>query len=526
MAINEKSDIDYKRIAYYIIIAIILLAILWLNYCSLKEHLSSNPQIINNFEVSEEEMVKTRNPAVAGIFYASEPKKLDSEVAHYLTSDFRQSTVRPKILIVPHAGYQYSASVAAKAYLQLQKFSGKIKNVILVGPSHRVAFNGIAVSSADDFKTPLGNVALNKEIIGEMIKNNHDVLYYDAAHQEEHCLEVQLPFLQKVLNKFKIVPLVYGNISPEKLAVALEPYLQDDKNIVIISADLSHYYNYDTAKDIDAETADKINSREPSLTEHMSCGATGINAALILAKKDHLHPDMLELANSGDTSGDKERVVGYGAWSFSEAEKHKNKQPLGRLEKELESLKEFSKYYGADLYDIAQKSLEEAVEHHHYSPSRRDYPDAVFNKGAAFVTLTKKGELRGCIGTVIPFQAVAHDVAANAYEAAMEDSRFQPLSKEELPDIKISISLLTGFEEIIYSDENDLLSKIKKGTDGLILRDGNRQGLFLPSVWEQISDKQDFLNNLKIKAGLSPSYWSNNIKVYRFRTLEIKKDEN
>lgn len=521
MTINEKSDIDYKRIAYYIIIAVVLLAVLWLNYCSLKEHLSSNSQVINNFEVSENEMDKTRNPAVAGIFYASEPKQLDDEVEHYLAAEFRQSSAQPKILIVPHAGYQYSASVAAKAYLQLQKFSGKIKNVILVGPSHRVAFNGIAASSADDFKTPLGKVALNKEVVGAMVKNNTDVLYYDAAHAEEHCLEVQLPFLQKVLNKFKIVPLVYGNVSPDSLAKVLEPYLHDDNSVIIISADLSHYYEYNMAKNIDGKTADMIKDREPYLTEHMSCGATGINAALILAKEDHLHPDMLELANSGDTAGDKDRVVGYGAWAFGGSQKTEEPQ-LNLLEKELRSLESFSAYYGKELHEIAKKSLEEAVSHHRYSPSRSDYHDAVFNKGAAFVTLTKNGELRGCIGTVIPYQAVAHDIAANTYEAAMEDSRFAPITKEELPEIKISISLLTSFEEIKYKDEADLISQIQQGIDGLIIRDGNRQGLFLPSVWEQLPDRREFLNNLKLKAGMSPSYWSNNIKVYRFRTLEMK----
>ena len=127
---------------------------------------------------------------------------------------------------------------------------------------------------------------------------------------------------------------------------------------------------------------------------------------------------------------------------------------------------------------------------------------------------------------MVPYQAVALDVAANAYEAAMADSRFQPVKPEELPDIDISISLLTGYEEIVFADEEDLLAKIRPGIDGLIIRDGDRQGLFLPSVWKQLPDRQEFLSNLKLKAGLSPNYWSENIKVYRFRTLEIKKNEN
>ena len=165
------------------------------------------------------------------------------------------------------------------------------------------------------------------------------------------------------------------------------------------------------------------------------------------------------------------------------------------------------------------------MEHNkRFKPSRSDWPDRVFDKGAAFVTLTINGKLRGCIGTVVPHQAVGLDVADNAYDAAMRDTRFTPVKPEELEQISISISLLTDYDAVNFSSEEDLLSKIRPGIDGLIIRDGDRQGLFLPSVWEQLPDKREFLNNLKIKAGLSPSYWSDNIKVYRFRTLEIKNE--
>ena len=158
MSINEDSDIDNKRIVNYIVVAVLVVALLALNWCSLKKYLSSNSGTINDFQISENEMTKTREPAVAGIFYASELRQLDSEVEHYLSAEIRPGTARPEILIVPHAGYVYSAPVAAQAYLQLKNYAGKIKNVILVGPSHRVAFKGIAASSADEFKTPLGKV--------------------------------------------------------------------------------------------------------------------------------------------------------------------------------------------------------------------------------------------------------------------------------------------------------------------------------------------------------------------------------
>lgn len=526
MSINEDSDIDYKRVTNYIIIAVVVIAVLALNYCSLKKHLSSNSQFINEFHVSEDEMNTIRNPAVAGIFYASEFKELDDEVGHYLSADFRPGVSKPKILIVPHAGYMFSAPVAAQAYLQLKNPAGTINNVVLVGPSHRVAFNGIAASSASEFKTPLGTVRVNRLLTDKLADEFSDVRIFDKAHAQEHSLEVQLPFLQKVLGKFEIVPLVYGNVSPESLAQVLEPLMADENTVVIISADLSHYYDYETAKELDLQTAALIERNRAEIEDHMSCGSIGINAALLLAQKNHLRPEMLELANSGDTAGDKDRVVGYGAWAFS-PENKKTQPPKDKLDAELDNLREFSSYYGSDLLKIAERALTEAAqEQHRYSPSRRDYPDKVFDKGAAFVTLTKNGELRGCIGTVVPYQAVAHDVAANTFEAAMEDRRFKPLTASELKDIKISLSLLTGYEEINYTDEVDLLTKIRPGIDGLIIRDGDRQGLFLPSVWEQLPDRREFLNNLKLKAGMSPSYWSNKIKVYRFRTLEIKQDEN
>ena len=197
------------------------------------------------------------------------------------------------------------------------------------------------------------------------------------------------------------------------------------------------------------------------------------------------------------------------------------------LEQEVENINAFAEKYGKDLFKIAQISLDEAVLHkRRFKPSRDDYPDILFNKGATFVTLEKDGELRGCIGSLLPAQAVADNVAQNAYAAAMEDSRFSPVKPEELGKIKISISLLTGFEAVNYKSEEDLVSQLVKGVDGVILRDGNRQGVFLPAVWKQLPDPQAFLNNLKIKAGMSPSYWSNRIKVYRFRVVEISKDEN
>ena len=161
-----------------------------------------------------------------------------------------------------------------------------------------------------------------------------------------------------------------------------------------------------------------------------------------------------------------------------------------------------------------------------YRPSRRDYANALFDKGASFVTIEKNGELRGCVGTIIPYQAVALDIANSAYRAALADGRFDKISHEELGSLSLSISLLTNLERIRYADEADLLAQIEQNVDGIVIREGDRQGLFLPSVWKEFETKKEFLDALKLKTGLSPSYWSNRIHVYRFKTVEIKENEN
>ena len=521
---KDNTNINYKKLIHYIVIAILILAIIILNYCSLEKHISSNQSLITNYHPKEDELAIYRTPAVAGVFYSGDKARLDSEVEHYLSSLRGGTEFQPRILIVPHAGYVYSASTAAKAYVGLKKYSDKIKTVILLGPSHREAFKGVALSSVDYFTTPLGKIALNKEILSQLALNPQ-FKFNDKAHKEEHSLEVQLPFLQKVLKNFKIVPLVYGDVSPEIIADAISPLLQRSDVLLVVSADLSHYNNYQTAQTIDSYTAELVEHNTAEVEDHMSCGATGINAALIMAKNQFLRPTTLDLINSGDTSGEKNKVVGYGAWSFHQ--ENNAQQNLSKLEQETQNLQQFAESYGQELLQVVARALQKAVtEHKNYSPSRQDYSDEIFNKGASFVTLKKNNELRGCVGTVIPHEAIAQDVSENTFRAAMEDDRFQPLSQEELPFLSFSISLLTGFEPINYKDSDDLLSQIKAGVDGIIIRDGDRQGLFLPSVWQELSNKEEFMKHLKIKAGINPSYWSENLKVYRFRTVEIKNNEN
>ena len=511
---DKKSRKKKKGFLIAVIVALILF-----NYFYFHNKISANNELIIHYSVKDDPMEQYRDPAVAGFFYALDPQTLKSEIHSYLQTEWRPFRGLPKILIVPHAGYQYSGSAAAKAYRPLEDFAEKIETVILLGPSHQMAINEAALSSADYFNTPLGKIPLDKKKVEQLaLKSGFSI--NNAAHKKEHSLEVQLPFLQTVIKNFKIVPIVYGvDTNPQEIAQALKPMLEDAQTILVVSADLSHYYSYETAQKIDKKTAQKIINGKANINHHESCGANGINTALILAQMMYLHPQTLSLINSGDTSGEKEKVVGYGAWAF---EKTSNK-----LDEEQKSLADYVAAYKEKLLKIARLSIEKAVmQGQTYVPNRDDYDDALFDRGASFVTLEKNKNLRGCIGSVLPRRAIALDIAENAYAAALEDTRFQPVSENELKQIKITISLLTGLEEIKYQDEEDLLSQIKPYKDGLVILDGHRQGLFLPSVWEQLPDKKEFLNNLKLKVGMSPSYWSNAIKVYRFTTVEIKENEN
>ena len=520
---KKDSDSSLHGWLYYTLWGIAIVILLFLNYMYFYKHTSSNSEVINDYALKDEDLNDVRIPAVAGLFYPADVYQLSDMVDNYLQQAQSGNTQRPHIIIVPHAGYQYSAQIAANAYKKLLPFQKEIKKVILIGPSHYVALKGVALSPSKSFKNALGNIQIDDEIT-KILSTFEGFSYNEAAHKKEHSLEVQLPFLQKILSNFTIVPLVYGQVEPQILADALKPFIKRKDVLVVISADLSHYLDYDTAKIVDGVTIDMVEKSQP-LEEHQSCGAIGINAAILLSKYGNLHPRLIDMANSGDVTGGKDRVVGYASWIFDKSKESEIKKTP--LEQEVENLNNFARHNGEKLIEIAQKSLETAIKFNEkYKPSRKEYPDVLFNKGASFVTLNKQGNLRGCIGSLFPRQAVALDIAANAYAAAMEDERFEPVKPEELPLLDISISLLSGYEPINYKDEEDLLKQLQPGIDGLVIRDGDRQGLFLPSVWKQLPESKEFLNNIKIKAGLSPSYWSNNIKVYRFRVVEIKKNAN
>jgi len=263
---------------------------------------------------STESDIRSRLPAVAGLFYPDDPYELQAVIRGYLDAA-RPMPTRPKALIVPHAGYLYSGAVAAAAYRCLVDANPPITRVVIAGPSHRVPVPGVALPECDAFQTPLGRVPVDTATIDGLLKLP-DVLGSSVAHRLEHSLEVQLPFLQMTLGGFTIVPLAVGEAAPSVVARVLEACWGGPETLVVVSTDLSHYRDYATARALDEATASALVSKADDLGDEQACGCRVLNGLMRVVKRKELCVDLLDLRNSGDTSGDHLRVVGYGAFAI------------------------------------------------------------------------------------------------------------------------------------------------------------------------------------------------------------------
>lgn len=267
------------------------------------------------------ELQSIRPAAVAGMFYPGDARTLADAVGTMLGAVSQKLTfaqlAQPKALIAPHAGYIYSGPIAASAYALLAPYAQVIHRVVLFGPCHRVAVRGLAVPHATAFATPLGDVPLDQEAIAAALKLPQ-VIRHDAAHAEEHSLEVQLPFLQAVLNDFTLVPFAVGYATADEVAEVLDLLWGGSETLIVISSDLSHYHAYADAQRRDRHTADEITHLHLLVDHEQACGATPINGLIELAQRRKLKPQLLDLRNSGDTAGDRSRVVGYASFAFME----------------------------------------------------------------------------------------------------------------------------------------------------------------------------------------------------------------
>ncbi|HET7833641.1 MAG TPA: AmmeMemoRadiSam system protein B [Gallionella sp.] len=450
-------------------------------------------------------MSAIRQPAVAGLFYPAESAQLAADIQHLL-AEAQPHKLNPKALIAPHAGYVYSGPIAATAYAALDSVAAHIRRVVLLGPTHRVAVHGLALPAAEAFDTPLGRVMLDQEAT-RAIAHLPQVTISPEAHELEHSLEVQLPFLQSVLPAFSLLPLAVGMASAEQVAEVLEAVWGGDETLIVISSDLSHYLPYATAQRVDGETVESIlQLRQPIAHDH-ACGGTPISGLILAAQQHDLVPHLLDLRNSGDTAGSRDQVVGYAAIVFTEEERP--------------TLKE-NHEQGRTLVELARNSIAEQFGTKRSATSQADW---LQQPGATFVTLTLDGELRGCIGSLQPHRPLAEDVYHNAAAAAFHDPRFPPLTAEEFADVQVEVSLLTEPQPLGFADEADALAQLCPGVDGIVFEYGRYRSTFLPQVWEHFPKPRDFLAMLKRKAGLPDNFWADGVRLQRYHVTKWREAE-
>lgn len=511
---NKKKKINISNILLFRIL-IFAFCILLLTAC-----VKQGDKYMKQYE-------NIRQPAVAGQFYPADVELLKPEIEKYLREAGEQiSPLAPlakggnevKAIMVPHAGYDFSAPVAAYAYKQLQ--GKKIKTAVMICNSHSSYFDGIAVDDSDAWQTPLGPVEVDKDLAGKLVKADDAIKYNREAHKTDHVLEVQLPFLQTVLSgEFKIVPILFGNTHNDdykKLAKALADNLGAD-DIIVVSSDMSHYPSYEDANEIDRETLEIIKTGDIAKLENhiketenqdipneqtLLCGIDGVKTAMEsynLMGWDKI--EILKYANSGDVPiGSKESVVGYGAVVFTQNQndnaKVKNDNMLNEEQKTI-------------LLNIAKESVENYV---------RDGKTPEFNinderlnwKEGAFVTLHNNGKLRGCIGQIAPSDKPLWQVVRDmAIAAATEDDRFNKAGINELNKLEYEISVLSAPEKI------DNWQDIELGRYGVIVQKGQQGGVFLPQVAAETGwSKEEFLSQLCFqKAGLAPDCYKNDKEV-------------
>jgi hypothetical protein len=448
-----------------------------------------------------------RQPAVAGTFYPASPPVLEQTIAGFLkTSPASLETGRLKALIAPHAGYVYSGAVAGEAYARLVAQAGTIRRVILLGPAHRVAIRGLALPEADRFATPLGEITVDPEAV-RRLAGMPQVVVSENAHAFEHSLEVQLPFLQSVLHDFTLVPLAVGDATAEEVAEVLETLWGGPETLIVVSSDLSHFLPYAEARQKDHDTVERILQGRPLDSFERACGVLPINGLLLAASRHKLTPRLVAECNSGDTSGDRQRVVGYAAIEFLEAGGDAVATDDNR---------------GPVLLALARASIAGA-----FGPSidvDRSAP-WLHENAACFVTLKKGGQLRGCVGDIEARRPLIEALTANARAAAFDDPRFQPLTASELARTSIEVSLLSRLEPLRARSEAEALRMIRPNIDGLVLQCGRHCATFLPQVWETLPEPRDFLRQLKLKAGLRADFWSDEIRLDRYRVKKWSEPE-
>ncbi len=465
-----------------------------------------------------------RRPARAGQFYPGTREALTEMVNQFLANaENVQISGRPIGIWVPHAGYQFSGQIAANAYRPLRDLD--VNAVVIFGANHTMYLEGASIGIWDAYRTPLGDVNVDTVLARKIMAASPLISNIPQVHQYEHSVEVQLPFVQTVLPGVPIVPVVMGNLSYDKcqqVAEAVAASVGGRKVLLIASSDMSHYPNYQDAYSVDAKTLNAVDKYNPKSVWSLShtllkenipgldctlCGLQAVVTVMLTSEKlGAKDVEMLPYANSGDVSGERQRVVGYGAAIFYRKQNKREKTGEAILDEIKFTDKEKSK-----LFQIARESILQALDRKPIPSVSVDEKNLLYKRGV-FVTLTNHGQLRGCIGHFAQDYPLYEIVQQMAVAAATQDSRFyyHPITSEEMKDIDIKISILSPLKKIKSIDE------IEIGKHGIWIRQGNRGGTYLPEVATELGwNKIEFLEHCCVeKAGLSRDAWKTGADIY------------
>lgn len=423
----------------------------------------------------------------AGSFYPADKNELEKTIENYRINNPKYFS---RAVIVPHAGWTYSGKLAASG---IQHLMPDAKNIFIFAPAHYERVFGCVVSNYKSFETPIGDVEVNTELTNEVAKFC-DCAVNNFAFEKEHSIEVQLPFIKTFLPDAKIIPVLYGCENFKNLAETLEHFWENEDNVFVISSDLSHFYPEKEASKIDNYTAKMIEENNVRDFEiEQACGAVGICGLVEFAKKNNFSLIRNGITNSAAVTGDSSRVVGYGSWFLYEGSKNEY----------------IKKYYSDFVIKTCKDSILSGLQ---LGQPEINY-DCVFEEaGASFVTLELDGILRGCIGSITAIRPLISDLVYNAHAAAFSDPRFPALTLNEYNKITIKVSLLSKPERTTFDE-------IEAGKDGVIIRDGLHKAVFLPDVWEQLPEKEEFFDALLKKAGLED--FTETLEVFKFKTVKI-----
>ena len=517
---------------------------------------------------------KVRPAAVAGMFYPNRREDLQAEIDKHLAKAPDNELSDLRAIVCPHAGYEYSGPVAACAYRQLRGRS--FKTVIVLAGSHYAMFPGGCMGDHTAWATPLGEVPLSG-VVDELDGRGPFARTLQARVQRpdwwrqspaelppfgqdtpvtwEHSLEVQVPFLQRVLGAFELVPVVFGEVEPAKAADVLDACL-DAHTLIVASTDLSHFLPAEAARARDTATVKAIcDLKSDAIDGRDACGHAAVKVLLELARRNQWQTHYLDYRNSGDTAGNPSRVVGYAAIAFTgppgarkplpprptrpaapaapsepapAGSGEPSAPPATGAERSASQPAHFPPADRRALLALARRTVQAAARGEALpDPASAGLSKLCDQPKGCFVTLNRDGRLRGCIGNILPQpdRSLGLAVVDNAVNAALRDHRFRPVTPDEVAQLHIEISVLTAPQELSFSSPQDLLAKLRPNFDGVILQVGRFSATFLPQVWRQIPDPEQFLNQLSYKAGLQPTAWQmDNAKVLTYQVEAFEEE--